>query len=417
MKFVHAADIHLDSPLCGLERYEGAPAERLRGATRGALRNLVRLCLDEEVSFLLVAGDLYDGDWRDYNTGLFFAKEIARLTREGIAVVIARGNHDAASQITRNLRLPEGVFELSTERAETLRLNDLNVAIHARSYAERDVFEDLSAQYPHALGDAFNIGMLHTALDGREGHQRYAPCRLDALLSKGYQYWALGHVHRREVLSTEPWALFCGNLQGRHARESGPKGATLVTVEGARVASAEHRALDVVRWACLSVDVSEAASGDDVVDLVRSKLEAEAAAGGERMLAVRISVAGVSRAYSDLARDPERWQNQIRALASELAETVWVERVLFNTRSTVDSASLLTRDDPVGALVRSIRASRSDSTLLRQLGGEMEELRRQLPAELRQLEEPLDLADPEQLAAFIDEAEQLLLPRLLSSGS
>lgn len=414
MKFVHAADIHLDSPLCGLERYEGAPAERLRGATRAALRNLVRLCLDEQVSFLLVAGDLYDGDWRDYNTGLFFTKEIARLTREGISVLIARGNHDAASQITRNLRLPEGVFELSTEKAETFRLNDLNVAIHARSYAERDVFEDLSAQYPQALGDAFNIGMLHTALDGREGHQRYAPCRLDALLSKGYQYWALGHVHRREVLSTEPWAVFCGNLQGRYARESGPKGATLVTVDGARVASAEHRALDAVRWASLSLDVSDAASGEDVVDLVRDRLEAEAAAAGERMLAVRISAAGVSRAHADLSRDPERWQNQIRALASELAEAVWVERVLFDTRSTIDSEALLTRDDPIGALVRSIRASRSDSTALRQLGSEMEDLRRQLPAELRQLEEPLDLGDPERIAAFIEEAEQLLLPRLLS---
>jgi exonuclease SbcD len=417
MKFVHAADLHLDSPLCGLERYEGAPTEQLRGATRGALRNLVQLCLDERVSFLLIAGDLYDGDWRDYNTGLFFTNEIARLTREGIAVVIARGNHDAASQLTRSLRLPEGAVELSTEKVETLRLEPVNTAIHGRSYPEREVFEDLSGQYPHAYGDVFNIGMLHTALDGRAAHQRYAPCHLDALLSKGYQYWALGHVHRREVLSTDPWALFCGNLQGRHARETGPKGATLVTVDGGRVAAVQERALDAVRWVSLTVDASEAASGDDLVDLARLKLESEAAAAGERMLAARISVAGTSRAHAQLARDPERWHNQIRAVVSELAEVVWVERVIFNTRSTIDSEALVTRDDPVGDLVRAIRAVRADPAALQQIGGELEDLRRQLPAELRQLDEPFDLDDPQRIAGYLEEAEQLLLPMLLSAGS
>ena len=119
MKLVHAADIHLDSPLRGLERYEGAPVDEIRGATRRAVANLVDLCLVEAASLLLIAGDLYDGYWRDYNTGLFFAKQMARLTREGVGVVWIRGNHDAASEITKSLRLPEGVIELGASRPET----------------------------------------------------------------------------------------------------------------------------------------------------------------------------------------------------------------------------------------------------------------------------------------------------------
>src|SRR4051812_29910913 len=113
MKFVHAADLHLDSPLRGLDRYEGAPVEQLRGATRRALENLVALCLSEKADFLLLAGDLYDGGWKDYRTGLFFAAQMSRLRAADIPVFFVRGNHDAESNITRSLRLPENVRELS----------------------------------------------------------------------------------------------------------------------------------------------------------------------------------------------------------------------------------------------------------------------------------------------------------------
>ena len=111
MKFLHAADIHLDSPMRGLERYEGAPVEEMRNATRAALKNMVRLCLDEQVDLVLISGDIYDREWKDFNTGLFFIAQVARLTREGIPVVLIRGNHDAASQISLRLRLPESGIE------------------------------------------------------------------------------------------------------------------------------------------------------------------------------------------------------------------------------------------------------------------------------------------------------------------
>src|SRR6478609_9326773 len=303
MKFVHAADLHLDSPLAGLSKYEGAPVEQIRGATRRALENLVKLCLSEQVELLLIAGDLYDGDWRDYSTGLFFAKQMAALRAGNVRVVWIRGNHDAASKLTAHLNLPDNVRELSHKKPDSLVLEDLGLAVHGQGFDTREVTTDLSQRYPEPKPGLFNIGLLHTALEGRAGHAPYAPCRLSALIDRGYDYFALGHVHTREVLSERPWIVFPGNLQGRHARETGPKGATLVTVHDDAVADVDHRALDVARWEVVHVDASRASDALEVVDLAREALEAQARDLGDRVLAARLVVRGRSRANGRIRRD------------------------------------------------------------------------------------------------------------------
>src|SRR3954451_11192985 len=176
MKFIHAADIHLDSPLIGLQRYDGAPVEALRGATRRAFQALVDLALAEPVDFLLIAGDLYDGDWRDFNTGLFFVQQATRLTRAGIPIFLIHGNHDAESRISRRLTLPETGKMFSAARPETARRPELGVAIHGQSFRPPDVTDTLARDYPAPIPGWFNIGLLHTAATGREGHAPYAPC-------------------------------------------------------------------------------------------------------------------------------------------------------------------------------------------------------------------------------------------------
>jgi DNA repair exonuclease SbcCD nuclease subunit len=135
MQFLHCADIHLDSPLRGLERYEGAPVDEVRGATRRAFRNLIDAALRERVDFVVIAGDLYDGNWPDFNTGLFFAKGMAELGESGIAVYGVRGNHDATSQITRTLRQPKNVHFLPDLAPGTLINDDLGLAVHGQSFA------------------------------------------------------------------------------------------------------------------------------------------------------------------------------------------------------------------------------------------------------------------------------------------
>jgi hypothetical protein len=150
MRFVHAADLHIDSPLRGLERYEGAPVELIRGATRRAVEHLVDMCLRENAKLLVLSGDLYDGDWRDYSTGLFFCRQMARLREADVTVVWIRGNHDAASRLTQHLRPPENVHELSHSRPVTLELqiDEVPVAVHGQGFPKAKVVDDLSERYP-----------------------------------------------------------------------------------------------------------------------------------------------------------------------------------------------------------------------------------------------------------------------------
>lgn len=322
-KFLHAADLHLDSPMRNLERYEGAPAEDLRLATRRAFENLVELALQEQVAFVLVAGDLYDSDWKDYNAGLYFIKQIQRLREADVRVYLIRGNHDALNRMTRDLPWPDNARFLDERRPETVRLEDLGVAIHGQGFENASVRVDLSARYPDPIPGLFNIGLLHTSLDGREGHDDYAPCKPEDLRLRGYDYWALGHVHQRDVVCEGPYIVFPGNTQGRHIRETGPKGCVLVTVSDAGEAALEFRPLDVARWRRVQVDVADLQREDEVLDSVRRRLELQIKEEEGRILVGRLELINADAPRIDL----ERWTNAIRGLAMDFAGQVWVEKV------------------------------------------------------------------------------------------
>jgi DNA repair protein SbcD/Mre11 len=414
MKFIHAADIHLDSPLRGLERYEGAPVEAVRSATRDALVNLVQTAIDESVDLVLIAGDLYDGDWKDYNTGLFLVAQLRRLHEAGIRVLLISGNHDAASRITKALRWPESVTVFSTSRPETVLFDDLEVAVHGQGYASQAVTCDLSVDYPEPVPGCFNIGLLHTSADGREGHEPYAPCTVPSLVARGYDYWALGHVHQREVLHLDPWIVFPGNLQGRHVREAGAKGATLVTVEDRRVVSVDHVELDVLRWAVCEVDVSAAESPLDVIDLVVARLAELERESGDRVLAARVRIVGRTPAHEALARDPEHWVNELRAAALGLAGSVWLEKVVLATGRPVGAGG--DGGDggggPLDDLLRSLRRLVDDPASLDDLVGEFADLRGKLPPEYRMGADAIDLGQGAGLAGRLASVEQLLASRL-----
>lgn len=414
MKFIHAADIHLDSPLRGLARYEGSPVDEIRGATRRAFKNLVDVCLNEGAELLVLAGDIYDGAWKDYNTGLFFVGQLRRLTNEGVRVALVKGNHDAASQITKQLTLPDGAIEFSTRSPQTHVLEDLGVALHGQSYGQRDVTEDLASRYPEPISGLFNLGILHTALDGREGHDAYAPCSAARLIERGYEYWALGHVHRREIVSEDPWIVFPGNLQGRHARETGPKGATLVTIEDGTVSSLQELELDVVRWCRCEVDVTDSTSGHDVVDRVRQALEVDAESAGDRLLAARVCLQGRSAADRDLRSHKARWDNEIRAAALDASAPVWIEKIAFDTRVDVDVTALIEGTGPVAELLRAIRRASDDDETLGEIIGSLKGLADKLPLEYRELDEALDLTSRDTAVALLAEIERTLLPHLLS---
>lgn len=221
---------------------------------------------------------------------------MARLRRP---CFLLRGNHDALSVVGKAVALPPNVKVFGSERCETICLEDMGVALHGHSFPERAAPNDLSVHYCPAAPGFLNIGVLHTSAGGDAAHDTYAPCTVDGLRARDYGYWALGHVHTRRALHEDRWIVFPGNLQGRHAKETGPKGCCVVHVEDRKAVRVEHRDLDVLRWAAVEVD----ASGLGLLDMQRNLEDAllEAFDGPEgRTLAARLRIVGESDLHARL---------------------------------------------------------------------------------------------------------------------
>lgn len=340
LTFIHAADIHLDSPLHGLSRKDEAFSQLVRGATRTAFARVVDLAIDEGAAFVVIAGDLYDGAWKDQSTGQFAVAQLARLTRAGIRAVISFGNHDAESRVTRHLTPPEGVYMLANARCETVRFDDLGVAIHGRSYKQAATTENIAATYCPPVKGMLNVAMLHTALDGHEGHANYAPCSLAELQAAGHDYWALGHVHDHAVRSTHPHVVFAGNTQGRHVRETGPKGVVVVRAEDRAITNVEHRATDEIRWANLRVDASDARDTIEALTAIQAELRPVIAAAEGRPVAARVAVVVDATLAMRLHADPSFFETEVRGHAAGVSDTLWIERVKIEARAEANTYGL-----------------------------------------------------------------------------
>ena len=415
LRFLHTADIHLDSPLKGLETHEDAPVAEIRGATRRAFDNCIELAIEEAVDFLLIVGDLYDVDWKDYNTGLFFAGRMGKLNRAGIAVFIVSGNHDAVNQITKTMPLPDNVTLFSSKKPQSIRLDQLGVVIHGQSYASRAVTENLAQQYPQHESGCFNIGLLHTSLTGREGHEEYAPCTLDELKAKGYDYWALGHVHQREIVADDPWIVFPGNIQGRHIRETGAKGATLVTVEDGRITEVKEYELDVLRWAVCHVDLSSCETTNSVYEAVQQAFELELTEANGKPLALRLILTGRCPVHTQLLERTDQWTEQFRGIGAGLGN-VWLEKVKFQTSRTVDLEDIAGADTALTGLLQSIHGLHLDADIFSALVPELVTLQSKLPPEIHVGESPFLQPSPETIAELRSQVQDLLIAQLLQHG-
>lgn len=402
-RFIHTGDIHLDSPLKGLAGHHGAAADRIRTATRLALDNLVRQAIEDHVDFVVIAGDLYDGDWRDYQTGLFFVKQMGRLAQAGIPVFLLHGNHDAESQITRRLTLPANVRLFSARSPETFRLQHLDVALHGQSFRQRDITDNLVPTYPPPIAGCFNIGVLHTGLGGMQGHANYAPCAIEDLTNKGYDYWALAHVHQAAVVHERPHVVFCGNLQGRHIRERGPKGASLIAVEDGEVDSVSPLYVDSVRWTHLPVPVDQCSTVGDAIDLVRQEIEKAVEREAEgRLLACRIELTGRTDLHGELLAATDLLLAEAKAAALGLGEEVaWVERLVVASASPGIAAS---RKDALGDLQRMMESASGDVDLQARFASDIGEFIRKLPHDVRIVSD-----DAMQKAAMDGNIEDLII--------
>lgn len=405
-RFIHTADIHLDSPLRSLAMRNGELAELVGNATREALVSIVDLCLEERVDALIVAGDLYDGDQTSMKTARFLAGQLQRLHGANIETYLIRGNHDALSRITQELILPPSV-KLFSGRAEIVELNrgNLNVAIHGLSFAKPHAPESLLPKYRPPAPDAANIGIMHTSLAGAPGHDLYAPCNVSDLHEWGYDYWALGHVHVRAKHDGDRSVIMPGMPQGRDINEAGPKTVSLVTINDDRSVTVEERLTSIAQFERIAVDLTPAATWRDAVDLIEKEMAGARDRTRSQHLVGRLRLDGMTPLTWQLRRDRDLLLAEIEHRAEGIGKT-WVDKIEIVTRMPAATSAGGTTADPVlelGALMH--------GDIVRQHG--VRELVRDLVTELRD-DLPVDLRafagdDEAALEAFID--------RLLADGS
>ena len=417
-KFIHAADLHLDSPLVNLDRYDGAPADELRGATRQALDNLVELAIAEQVRFVLIAGDLFDGDSKDFNTPLYFRKKMLELGGAGIDVYVVQGNHDAQSRMKKafKLQLPPNVHLFPTQRAGTFELDDVQVAVHGQGFATEAVTDDLSVGLPQPRRDWFNVGLLHTTVNGYDGRGNYAPSTVDGLSAKGYDYWGLGHVHGRAIVrDRDPWIVYAGCVQGRHINEPGEKGCTLVSVDRGQVMGAQPRALDVLRWNRCPIDATDCTTTGEVLRRVGAAIEQEVRQVGDRLVALRIEVTGCCDAHAELIRHPAAFVGEVRDLATDrIGARVWIESVRLRTTSAAPSASA-TADGVLGSLIEALETPEALAEAVADVRSDLDDLLKKIPTDPRVESVPLDLDCPGSALELAEDVKRLLVP-LLAPG-
>jgi DNA repair exonuclease SbcCD nuclease subunit len=373
-RFVHTADLHLDSPLRSLALRDPALGDLVATASRTVLARIVDLCLAERADALLIAGDLFDGAVRSMKTAAFVVAQMERLAAGGVRVLMIRGNHDAESTVARELPMPPNV-QVFDGRGGTERLAGGAVAVHGVSFAGRHAPESLLPKYPAPVPGAFNIGLLHTSLAGAEGHDPYAPCTAADLTAQGYDYWALGHVHVRAVHGERPWIVMPGMPQGRDIGEAGDRSVTLVTLDGGQATVAE-RPVSVVAFRRAGVDLTGVEDWRAALDRIGAALAG--ARGAADHAVVRLRLSGDTPLAWRLKRDADLLEAQAAEAARALG-TVWLEGIEDRTvPPAAESGS-----DPRRDLVALMQALAGDAGFAAKAGALLEDLAGDLPPEVR----------------------------------
>ncbi|PWK66418.1 DNA repair exonuclease [Aminobacter sp. AP02] len=338
-RFVHTADIHLDSPLRSLALRNAELAELVGDASRQAFVAIVDLCLSERVDALIIAGDLYDGDQTSMKTARFLAAQIMRLHQAGIIVYKIRGNHDALSRISKQLTFPETVTIFGGRPQTVLQTSgSLDVAFHGLSFASPKAPEGLLAKYAAARENVVNIGIMHTSLAGSPGHDVYAPCSVADLQRHGFDYWALGHVHVRKVYPGAATVVMPGMPQGRDINEAGEKSVTLVTVRDDRSIEIDERALSIAQFERVNVDLTGTVEWAEAVGRIRIALEERRAAVRSRHAVVRLRLMGTSPLSWKIIRDRDLLLAEAEQLGEQIGDT-WVEKLELDLSASGSQAS------------------------------------------------------------------------------
>ena len=363
-RFVHAADLHLDSPLLA-----GSAPERvlstLRDATFEAYDAIIDLCIRERVDALLVAGDIYDGADHSLRAQRKFVAGLNRLHEAGIRSFVCHGNHDPLDGWEADLAMPESCYRFGPE-VESVPFDPADPSrgmVYGMSYPRQSVKENVARRFHRDQPGGFAIGLLHCNVGSNTGHEPYAPCTLDDLVAADMDYWALGHVHTAQILRAQsPAVVYPGNPQGRHPNETGPRGARLVSIDDAGRVTTEFRPMDVVRWATLSVSIDGLGGIQDLLDRIESDVNAALDGADGRHLLYRLVLSGQGDLHHDLQR--AGIVEEIRSDRNDLIGSpfAWCGRVEDATRPAFDRQQALGAGDFLSEVLAVVDTAREDSS-------------------------------------------------------
>lgn len=388
-RFVHAADVHLDSPLRSLALRDPSLAELIGNATRRAFVGIVDLCLDEQVDALLLSGDLYDGEQTSMKTARFLADQLRRLHEAQIKVFVIRGNHDALSRITKELTLPDSVTIFGGRAAAVTmarKRGAIPIAIHGISFAQPHAPDSLLPRFRPPIEGTVNIGLLHTSLDGSPGHDPYAPCGLAELQASGFRYWALGHIHKRATVEGAATIVMPGMPQGRDINEAGAKSVTLATVTDDGSILLEERFTSVAQFERVTVELGGIEDWRDMVRALGQALGPVRDRVAAEHLVARLHLTGTTPLAWRLRQDADLLRTEAENQAAAFGKS-WIDKVEVDCRppGTTWDSTQLGGPGPLEELRRLMGDLTQDDAYRAEIAAIAEELRTQLPAECRSL--------------------------------
>lgn len=355
LTFLHIADLHLDSPFSGLSNLPKSIFKRVQESTFTSLSRLINAAIEERVDLVVISGDLFDGEDRSLRAQSRFRREMERLQKQDIDVYIIHGNHDHLGGSWPHFEWPSNVHVFTSEEVEVKAYEkggQVLAYIYGFSYMRKSVEENKTRFYVKKEEVPYHIGLLHGSIEGESSHSRYAPFLLSELQQKEFDYWALGHIHKREVLSENPPIIYPGNIQGRHRKETGEKGGYLVTLSS-QGASTTFIPTAEILWETTSFDISGIKSYNELTDqllTIKDRLRK-----GKQGLFLTIELTGSGPLHESL-QDITTQEDVVTLLNDdeESINFVWVNKVKFNSQVEIDRDKLKKESHFISDLLENI---------------------------------------------------------------
>ncbi len=356
--FIHAGDLHLDSPFRGVTSDSPEIARQLQSATFDAYQSLIQLCIDKQVQFLLLSGDIYDGADRSLRAQLRFRDGLQKLADNNIQAFIVHGNHDPYKGHSKLIKWPPGihVFSYSKVESKPVKINGNTIAvISGISHEKKDTQINLARKFNATDADVFQIGLLHCNVGRNTVHEAYAPCDLKDLLEIGMDYWALGHVHNEKILNRNPYVVYPGNPQGLSIREQNQRGCYLIHVDETtkEVTEPEFHELDAIRWFSGSVSINEMQTLEQLENRIVKRVHDFVIKANSRPIIVRLSIEGKGPLYQELHQDGriQDLLQRLREIFDNITPFVWIEELIFNGKAGIDINKRRKNQDFLGQIL------------------------------------------------------------------